>query len=341
MALIFFVYPLARLGAWWQWPGGVVTGVCAFGFASQFISRFALRNPTRAPARFARQALDGLLGISPVLLVLVLAGEVVLWTGALSPFWVANLVLLGTLAAALYGALRARTPEIVEITVPSSKLDAPVRFAQISDVHIGSRSGAFLERVMARVQAAKPDFLCITGDLVDQVGITQEQLAPIGRFDGAVYFSTGNHEFYEDLDAILERLTNLGVRVLRQATAQQGAIQIIGVDDHDHPDRLQTVLPQLPLDADAFKLLMYHRPTGLEHAADHDIDLMISGHTHNGQIKPFDAAVRLQFKYLHGAHRAPNGDTLLYVNQGTGTWGPTLRLGTRCEITVFTLQPVS
>ena len=86
-----------------------------------------------------------------------------------------------------------------------------------------------------------------------------------------------------------------------------------------------------------FTILMYHRPDGLEDAARSGIDLMLCGHTHNGQIVPFHWLVKRYFPRIAGRYEA--GATVLYVSPGTGTWGPTMRLGSSNEITVFELSP--
>ena len=83
-------------------------------------------------------------------------------------------------------------------------------------------------------------------------------------------------------------------------------------------------------------MLLYHRPRGLESAAEAGVDLMISGHTHNGQIMPFNLAVRKVFDKVKGMYR--HGKTRLYVSQGTGTWGPVMRVGTLSEITLFEIE---
>ncbi|MCP4830151.1 MAG: metallophosphoesterase, partial [Proteobacteria bacterium] len=82
----------------------------------------------------------------------------------------------------------------------------------------------------------------------------------------------------------------------------------------------------------------YHRPWGLGAAAEAGVDLMISGHTHNGQIVPFNLVVKRVFKRSIGLFR--QGTTHLYVSPGTGTWGPIMRLGSRGEITLYKVQPV-
>ena len=155
---------------------------------------------------------------------------------------------------------------------------------------------------------------------------------------GPVYFCIGNHEKYEDLDAIIERLESLGVEVLRNRSVRfSDSVQVIGIDDLDDAGQVRRQLQHIDVDARAFSLLLYHRPRGLTAAAAAGVDLMISGHTHNGQIMPFNLVVKRVFDRTVGLYH--EGGATMYVSQGTGTWGPPMRLGTRSEITLFDLVP--
>ena len=143
---------------------------------------------------------------------------------------------------------------------------------------------------------------------------------------------------YEDLDEILTRLERLGVNVLRSASVfHDTEVQVIGIDDMDDAGQVGRELGKLDVDTDRYVILLYHRPRGLEDAAAAGVDLMLSGHTHNGQIFPFNLIVRRVFEHIVGIYR--HGSTTLYVSQGTGTWGPVLRFGTRAEITQFFVTP--
>ena len=140
------------------------------------------------------------------------------------------------------------------------------------------------------------------------------------------------------VNLILERLENLGLDVLRtRATAFRDDIQVIGIDDAEDPGQVGRELTRLDVDTQKFVLLLYHRPQGLEDAAAQGVDLMISGHTHNGQIFPFNMIVRQVFDRIVGLYE--HGNAKLYVSQGTGTWGPVIRFGTRAEITEFIVLP--
>jgi len=240
----------------------------------------------------------------------------------------------------LLGVLAAVRPMVKKIAFESKNVRAPVRFVQITDVHIGSRSTAFLENVIGKVNGLAPDFLCITGDFIDAPGISEASLESLKSVDCPIYFCIGNHEKYEDLDEILVRLENLGVTVLRNDTTRfRDDLQVIGIDDLDDERQVERQLRYIEVDRSAFALLLYHRPRGLEAAADAGIDLMLSGHTHNGQIIPFNLVVGRVFDHIEGLHEC--GETKLYVSQGTGTWGPVMRVGTRSEITLFEVSPAA
>ena len=337
LSLVLFAYPVWRLGDWLQLS--VVTNVLITTplFFSQYIARFLLRHRKGRLVYAVRGAADFFLGLSPILLLLVLGGELALAVFTLPSAIVAYVILTSTALAGAWGLAKAWTPEIVEVSLTSNKIHKPIRFAQISDVHIGSRTSRFLTHIIQLVNEEKPDFLCITGDFIDQPGIGLEKLKSLTLFKGPIYYCIGNHERYEDLDDIVARLESLGVEVLRNRALEAHGLQFIGIDDHESSKQVGRVLPFLEVKEDLYSILLYHRPHGLEDAHHHGIDLKLSGHTHAGQIVPFHLAVNKVFEYRKGLYQFEN--TYLYVNEGTGTWGPTLRLGTRSEITLFELSP--
>jgi predicted MPP superfamily phosphohydrolase len=337
LSSVLFAYPVWRLGQWLSLADWLNLLITTPLFLSQFIARMLLRNRHGRVVFVLRGAADFFLGLSPILLACVLVGEVVLVFSAVPSDIVAKLVMLATTVLSFYGLRKAWRPDIVEVALTSPKLDRKVRFAQISDVHIGSRTTRFLKQVIERINTEHAEFLCITGDFIDQPGIGVEKLQALRDFQGPIYYCTGNHERYEDLEDIVQRLESLGVVVLRNRSVEAENIQFIGIEDHESAGQVARVLPFIEVNPDAYSILLYHRPQGLEAAARHGIDLKISGHTHAGQIVPFHLAVNRVFDYTRGLYQLDN--TWLYVNEGTGTWGPTLRLGTRSEITLFDLSP--
>lgn len=255
---------------------------------------------------------------------------------------------LALLLAAIALVQGTRTPVAEELTIVSPQLSADhdgLRLVQISDLHVGALlNSKWLRRIEEQVGALAPDAVLITGDLVDGnarrvAGVLPELqalTAPLG-----VWAVTGNHEYYAGLDASVEVLRRAGFRVLRDEHAElvPGVI-LAGVDDltarrqfGDASDPLPAALAGRPT---GFTILLSHTPWRVEDAAAAGVDLMLSGHTHAGQIWPFGYLTGLQYPYLEGRYDV--GDMTLYVSRGTGTWGPRMRLPRRAEITVITLR---
>jgi predicted MPP superfamily phosphohydrolase len=339
LSAVLLAYPVWRLAQWLLLPTWLAVSITLPLFLSQLIARILLRHRHGSLAFLLRSAADFYLGLSPVLLAGVLLGELGLLLFAVPTETVARWVLGGTVILACYGLRKAWRPDVVEVALTTPKIDRSLRFAQISDVHIGSRTSRFLKSLIRRINREDAEFLCITGDFIDQPAIGIDKLRALTEFKGPIYYCIGNHERYEDLEAIVQRLESLGVVVLRNRAISVDDFQFIGIDDHENAGQVARVLPFIDVDPDRYSILLYHRPQGLEAAAQHGIDLKLSGHTHAGQIVPFHMAVNRVFEYNKGLYQLDN--TRLYVNEGTGTWGPTLRLGTRSEITLFQLSPTT
>jgi predicted MPP superfamily phosphohydrolase len=334
-----FIYPVLRLCGWLE-LSPLATALLLIPIASsQVVSRWLLRDVKQPLARGLRHAADFVHGLSPILLMTLLVFEFAVLLG-LVDVWTAAVTVLGiSMFISITGLLFALIPMVKTVTFESSLLTSPLRFVQITDVHIGSRSKAFLDKVIRKVHALQPEFLCITGDFIDASGVTEKELAVLRTLECPVYFTIGNHERYEDLEEILARMRGLGVKVLRtDAIHPREDVQVLGIDDRDDALQVERELVKMQVDSQAFGILMYHRPHGLEAAEAAGIDLMISGHTHNGQIFPFNLVVNRVFDHVVGMYQL--GTSRLYVSQGTGTWGPVMRVGTRSEITLFEIGTI-
>ena len=304
---------------------------------SQIVSRWWLRGVTEGWLKGVRQGADYILGISPFIFINLILAEIALVIEVIQETTAAWIVIAVSVVLSFIGIMAASRPMVKQISLKVRNLRQPLRLVQITDVHIGSRSPRFLEKVIARVNSLDPDLLCVTGDFIDESGIPEKDLTALRRLCCPVYFSIGNHERYEDLEKIVERLGNLGVIVLRnRSVMHRDDVQIIGIDDRDDAQQVERQLKHLSKAASSFKLLMYHRPVGLEAASEWGVDLMLSGHTHNGQIFPFNLIVSRVFDKIVGLYEYK--DTKLYVSQGTGTWGPVMRVGTLSEITLFEVE---
>ncbi|MEY4551351.1 MAG: hypothetical protein RL685_7546 [Pseudomonadota bacterium] len=220
---------------------------------------------------------------------------------------------------------------------------------QLTDVHIGpTRGRLFLDRVVDATNALEPDVIVITGDLVDgSVTKLAQDVAPLGRLRArhGVFFVTGNHEYYSGVEPWCAYLTQLGLRVLRNERVRIGSgddsYDLAGVDDlagRQFGSGQGTDLDLALLGRDPARelVLLAHQPRVMLDAERAGVGLQLSGHTHGGQIWPFHYLVRLQQPVNSGLVRF--GRSLLYVSNGTGYWGPPMRLGSPAEITHLTLH---
>jgi predicted MPP superfamily phosphohydrolase len=262
------------------------------------------------------------------------------------------------LSVAALGAVSVRSAladvDVPEVNVKLERLPpalSGLTLVQLTDVHIGPTIGRkFLEHVVERSNAAKPDAIVITGDLVDgSVASLRDHVAPLAKLSAryGIYFVTGNHEYYSGVDEWLAELERLGVRVLRNERVSIGdrsaSIDLAGVDDHSAhgfgqghgADYARAFRDR---DRERELVLLAHQPSQIVSAAPAGVGLQLSGHTHGGQIWPFGALVRLNQPYVAGLHRH-NERTQIYVSRGTGYWGPPMRLFCPAEITKLVLTP--
>ncbi len=254
---------------------------------------------------------------------------------------------LGLFGWALY---EAQNVQIKEVTLKTDKLPQAVQtltIAAMSDVHLSPQTSLKkLDSIVEMCNAQQPDVIVMLGDLVDtnmhsrngEKDILRKLQAPLGKF--AIL---GNHEYYRGLENSIKFTEDAGFTLLRGRVEQVGGIEIAGIDDPIVPNRALAPDVLAKADQNKFVLFLSHRPAIPEKAAGL-FDLQLSGHTHGGQIWPAGLLTWL----VHGCKQglgpvAPNPDLpngkkgLLYLSNGTGYWGPPLRLFSPPEITVVKL----
>ncbi len=259
------------------------------------------------------------------------------------PFFV---LLLLAVSIGCYGFFDARHIRTEKIKIVTSKLPPGldrITIAQVSDIHLGlTVRHSFLEKVITIVNTANPDLLVSTGDLVDAeinhlTGLAEllQQVRPkYGKF--AV---TGNHEFYAGIKQALAFTERAGFKVLRgEGITVEGVLNIVGVDDpagigmgQVNGKKETEVLGGVS--QNLFTMFLKHRPevhkdtVGL-------FDLQLSGHTHRGQIFPFNLITRLVYPMQSGLYKLSD-ESFLYASRGTGTWGPPMRFLAPPEVTII------
>ncbi|WP_280193416.1 metallophosphoesterase [Nocardia farcinica] len=255
------------------------------------------------------------------------------------------LAAVATVAGGTHNVLNG--PAVNHVRIPIRRLSpeaAGFRITLVSDLHLGPVLDAdFARKVVDTVNGTEPDLIAIAGDLVDgTVADLRTYTAPIAdlRASQGVFFCMGNHEYYSAPDEWIEHLPSLGVRVLLNERAELPWFDIAGVDDiegeaYDRGPDFDATLggrdPARPC------VLLAHQPVLVHDAVDYDVDLVLSGHTHGGQIFPGNLLARLANPTVAGLERY--GDTQLYVTRGAGAWGPPVRVAAPSDITVLELVP--
>ncbi|WP_369205613.1 metallophosphoesterase [Streptomyces sp. PU-14G] len=254
---------------------------------------------------------------------------------------------LGTTAAGAYGVLNG--PTLKHLTIPLAKLDRSAsgyRIAVVSDIHLGPILGrAHTQRIVDTINRAQPDLVTIVGDLVDgtvaDLGPAAEPLRALRSRHGS-YFVTGNHEYFGDAHSWVDHLRELNVHPLENARRELPGFDLAGVNDiqgeaqGEGPDYDKALGDR---DTSRAVVLMAHQPVMVHEAADHHVDLQLSGHTHGGQLWPGPYLAALANPTVAGLDRY--GDTQLYVTRGAGAWGPPVRVGAESDVTVVTLAAKS
>jgi len=259
-------------------------------------------------------------------------------------------ILLIVIGICTYAYFEALNIGITRVAVQTSELPVDVEelvIAQISDVHLGVLVGEKrLKKITRIIREVKPDILFSTGDLVDGNLDTMRGLAE--EFRGinprlGKYAVTGNHEFYAGIERSLRFTEDSGFMLLRnQYVNLNGIINLIGVDDptaERFKNRAGEDISKLfsRCNPNLFTILLYRQPRKFrENAFLMPIDLQLSGHTHKGQLFPFNLITHIFFP-LQGGLFEVNGKKL-YASRGTGTWGPPLRFLSPPEIVVIKLE---
>ncbi|NQV03058.1 MAG: metallophosphoesterase [Bacteroidia bacterium] len=247
--------------------------------------------------------------------------------------------------------INARIPRIKELNLTISKphvVPGDLTIVMASDIHLGTLiASRKANRLVEKINSMNPDLVLFAGDIVD------EDLAPVinnnlgealSRIKSrlGVYAITGNHEYIGGVRPAVEYLEKHGIRMLRDTSVLVNEqFYLVGRDDRDKPrftgkprKELEEIL--VTVDTAYPIILLDHQPFNLAKHATMGIDLQLSGHTHHGQLWPFNYITDAIYEVSWGYKQI--GNTHFYVSSGYGTWGPPLRLGNRPEIVKINLR---
>ncbi|SHM60320.1 metallophosphoesterase [Cryptosporangium aurantiacum] len=360
--LLFGVPWFTFVGPSNDWPlPVVVVGTLVFLAGLVGLPLAMTRGHGRHDDRAARIG-DTLLGVVWVLFVWSLIGDVLRLALALGGVEnparsrvVAAFTLVVSVGLLLWGhyeAMRVSRVREVDVTLPrlGAGLDG-TRVVLIADTHYGPIDRAeWSRKVTDVINTLDADVVAHAGDIADGTPAQRrDQSAPLGTVNArlAKVYVTGNHEYFSEAQGWLDRMAELGWEPLhnRHVVVERGGDRLVlaGVDDvtagasglpghrTDLAAALEGADPDLPV------LLLAHQPKFIRHAAAAGIDLQVSGHTHGGQMWPFNFLVRLDQPVVRGLSRHGNR-TQLYTSGGTGFWGPPFRIFAPSEITLLTLR---
>lgn len=251
--------------------------------------------------------------------------------------------------------------ELNTYTVTSARLPEcfdGYRIAHVSDLH-NAEMGEDNEKLLTMLREADPDMIAITGDLIDSRNTNIEialQFAQEAMKIAPCYYVSGNHEArvneYEELKT---GLISAGVIILEdtqtEISIEGQTITLIGVDDPsfqtdylfgDAETVMSSKLAELHTDGEVYTILLSHRPELFDTYADHDVDLVLSGHAHGGQFRlPFIGGVVAPNQGLFPEYDAgiyTDGNTNMLVSRGVGNSILPFRINNRPEVILIELQ---
>lgn len=244
------------------------------------------------------------------------------------------------------GSYRFRNPTVTELEINIDKEAgelSSLRIAVISDVHLGYLiNKKYATRYVDLINKQNADIILFVGDIIDAeiAPIIEQNMeedflrlnAPLG-----VYSCTGNHEYrYEAEQKISWLNDNAGIKMIRDsAVLIDSSFYVVGREDWIIPSRknLKTILTEQNVDSSLPIIVLNHTPDNLNEEMENGADIALYGHTHDGQVFPFNFLTKLMFEVSYGYKK--KGNTNVYVSSGLGLSGPQYRIGTKSEIAVL------
>jgi len=253
----------------------------------------------------------------------------------------------------IYGIANAYSLKVNEVTIPIKGLTKEIRAVHISDIHLGNYRGEkYLNKIVNTINELNPDVLFNTGDMFDSKAHFHNRsnvLQPLKNLTMPHYFVYGNHDQYVGVEKVIKRMEDAGAIVLQNEAIHFGELQVIGLnnmakdsisfDPHAIPgsETVESVMNKITIGHNQPTLILHHRPEGVEYMEAVKNSLLLSGHTHAGQLFPFTLIAKGMFTYNKGLYQ--HNDMSIYVTEGVGTIFVPLRIGTHSEITLINMVP--
>jgi uncharacterized protein len=228
--------------------------------------------------------------------------------------------------------------QVKEFTLYSNKINQSYSFIQIADTQYGSVSKKHMIKTFDLALNFDIDFIVFVGDLIDTTNYKINDFNFLNEINKPIYFVRGNHEFYHKPNILLNIFNNISsIELLLNEKVIFNEIEIIGIDYSNKRNNLKDNLNKIGINNSKYSILLYHEPKEIDYAINNEIDLILLGHTHAGQIFPINFVVDLIYKYSRGYYEVNN--SVIYTTSGAGLFGPKMRLGSTNEIVLFHLIP--
>lgn len=252
-----------------------------------------------------------------------------------------------SIAAIMYvGNRKFRYPVVTKqkITINKSAGDiSSMRIVAVSDLHLGYLiDKRYAKRYVELIMEQEPDLVLFIGDIIDA------EIAPLANQKMnedflklnppmGVYGCTGNHEYRYQAETKINWLNNeANITMIRDsAVLIDNSFYIVGREDLVYPKRtdLKSIIEEQSIDTSLPMIVLNHTPNNLDEEMENGADLALYGHTHEGQIFPFNIIVRMMFEVSSGYKQKEN--THVFVSSGLGLSGPQYRIGTKSEVVVL------
>jgi uncharacterized protein len=228
----------------------------------------------------------------------------------------------------------------------ATRVERPLRVVQITDPHLGPfMSVERLAAICRRAVEKSPDLILLTGDFLTMESqadprVLEQALEPLRGLPGRVFACFGNHD-HEAPHVVRRALARSGVTLLMDDSAlvdtSAGRVQLVGMDFvwRERKQHLASVCSAHPREAGALRIVLLHDPGAFVHLPEGEADLVLSGHTHGGQVGL--VSLGLPYTMMRAFVKMPDhglwarGTDRLYVHRGTGHYGFPLRLGVPSE----------
>jgi predicted MPP superfamily phosphohydrolase len=352
---VALLYLAHRFAAWFPFFGRLVWFV-VFGaiVALGITSLVTLSVSDSHTGQMVYSAAMVALGVLLMLLLGTLAADIVGFVLRFAPSTKGFAALVITAALSIYSLWNASFIHVREVTIQMPHLHHSIRAVLWSDVHLGNfRGREHLARIVELTNELRPDVVFNVGDMFDSrahFGYGDDVLEPLEKLAAPQIFVYGNHDVYAGKADVIELMRESGATVLTNNITDFGELQVVGLenmpadnltyDPHATPGQstIQSALSSMKIARARPTLILHHRPDGLKYMARTGAGALLTGHTHGGQIFPFNLITPLMFEFDKGLHR--HDDMAVYVSQGAGTFFAPMRLGTLGEITLIDLVPM-